>query len=303
MAVGWWHDVSEQIYVQIPAYRDRELLPTVRDLMRTAREPARLRVAIAWQYGSEETHLEDALRQWRNVELQKIPAAESEGCNWARRRLQQGWNGEAYTLLLDSHHRFAPAWDETSIQLLNDRKHAGSAKPILTAYLPPYDPQDDPRGRSTNMLKIHPLQRHEGLLFRLTGHAVEGWKSLKSPIPAHFTSLHFLFADGSFNEAIPFDSSIYFFADEVATALRAYTHGYDLFHPHCALGWHLYDRATRVPHWADHASWRAQNQNSVERLRALYRGAVQDKYGVGRVRSIADYEAYIGVPLATPVWS
>jgi hypothetical protein len=126
---------------------------------------------------------------------------------------------------------------------------------------------------------------------------------LKSPISAHFTSLHFLFTEGSFNEAIPFDSSIYFFADEVAVALRAYTSGYDLFHPHCTLGWHLYERATRVPHWTDHTNWCAQNRESIQSLRALYRGALQGKYGVGRVRSIADYEAYIGAPLSTTTWS
>ena len=68
-------------------------------------------------------------------------------------------------------------------------------------------------------------------------------------VPARFVSLHFLFTEGSFNQEIPFDPAIYFFADEIAIALRAYTLGYDLFHPHRILGWHLYDRTTRATHW------------------------------------------------------
>ena len=295
--------VTGGIYVQIPAYRDRELLPTVCDLMQTAHHPERLRVAIAWQHNDDELHLEPALRQWPNVEVKKIPAAESKGCNWARQLLQRGWDGEAYTLLLDSHHRFAPGWDETSIELLKQRKDAGSAKPIITAYLPPYDPEKDPQGRTICMFKIHPLERHDGLLFRLTGHALADWRNLKSPIPAHFTSLHYLFAEGSFNEAVPVDPSIYFFADEIAIALRAYTSGYDLFHPHCILGWHLYRRTTRIPHWEDHANWSARNRESIKRLRALYCGTLHGEFGIGRARSIADFETYVGVPLVAGTWS
>ena len=50
-------------------------------------------------------------------------------------------------------------------------------------------------------------------------------------------------------EELAIDPSIYFFVDEIAISLRAYTLGYDLFHPHRILGWHLYNRSTRVTHW------------------------------------------------------
>ena len=53
---------TRRVYVQIPAYRDRELLRTVQDLTNTAMNADRLRVAIAWQYGQDEAHLEGELR-------------------------------------------------------------------------------------------------------------------------------------------------------------------------------------------------------------------------------------------------
>lgn len=291
------NDSTNDIFVQIPAYRDSELLATIRNLMCTAQRPERLRVAIAWQYGREEEVLEDEIRRWPNVELLKIPATQSQGCNWARSLLQQRWGGEPYTLFLDSHHRFADGWDEQVIEIYEERRHAGVAKPIVTAYLPPYRPRDDPQGRTECVFAIDVQERHQGMLFRLTGHPIHEWKSLSSPVPARFASLHFLFTRGAFNREIPFDPAIYFFADEVAIALRAYTSGYDLFHPHRILGWHLYDRSTRITHWSDHDVWQGRQQASCRRLRELYRARVPSPYGVGALRSVTDYEAFAGTPL------
>jgi hypothetical protein len=290
--------VKDRIYVQIPAYRDRELLPTLRDLFRQAHSPQNLRVAVAWQYDPSEAALERALRAAGPIELDAIPAAESQGCNWARRRLQRRWDGEKYTLFLDSHHRFAPAWDRQLVRLHEERRDAGFGRPILTSYLPPYRPDTDPAGRETSILRIRVQERREGLAFRLLGHPVRDAHRLTAPLPAHFVSLHCLFADGTFNEDVPFDPSIYFFADEIAIALRAYTRGYDLFHPHRVLGWHLYDRATRRTHWDDHADAEGRDSESLRTLRLLYSGRLVGESGLGAVRSLADYERYVGLRLA-----
>jgi hypothetical protein len=289
--------MKDRVFVQIPAYRDSELLATLEDLMRTAERPQRLRVAVAWQYGEGEVGHEVALRRWDNVELKKIPAARSQGCNWARSLLQQDWDGEEYTLFLDSHHRFAPGWDEQVVRLYQECKARGVPKPILTGYLPPYDPANDPAGRTHSIFKMHVLGRHQGMLFRLTGHEISRWKALVEPVPAQFASLHFLFAAGTFNREVPFDPSVYFFADEVAIALRAFTSGYDLFHPHRVLGWHLYDRLTRTTHWADHPGWRRQNEASCRRLRELFSGTLGGRYGLGEARRLVDYEAFVGMKL------
>ena len=81
---GFSRTSKDRIYVQIPAYRDSELLVTVRDMIRTAKHPNRLRIAIAWQYGEDEKHIEHKLCEYGNIDLIKIPAQESRGCNWAR---------------------------------------------------------------------------------------------------------------------------------------------------------------------------------------------------------------------------
>lgn len=289
--------MRERIFVQIPAYRDRELVATVDDLMRTAADPTRLRVAIAWQFADDERHLARQLTRWPNVEVLPIPARDSRGCNWARSLLQVRWDGEPYTLLLDSHHRFMRDWDAKAIELHRQLRRRGIARPVLTAYLPPYDPDNDPRGRQACMFKIALAERCDGIAFRLTGHPVADWRKLAEPVAADFVSLHFLFAEGAFNREIEFDPTVYFFADEVAIALRAFTHGYELFHPHVPLGWHLYDRATRVTHWSDHSGWEQQNRDSLQRLRQLFAGQLTGRYGIGRARSIAEYESRAGLRL------
>jgi hypothetical protein len=288
--------VAAQTFVAIPAYRDRELAPTLLDLFAKAQAPGRLRVVVAWQHGPRD-RLAKAVSRLRNLELIAIPAEESRGPNWARRLLQRRYDHEPFTLLLDSHHRFVNAWD-TKLLRMFDGVRQSVPKPILTAYLPPYDPVRDPRGRTRKVMKIYPLKRSDGLLTHLTGRPVALWRTLKRPFRADFASLHFLFAEGRFHHDIPFDPSIYFFGDEVFTGLRAFTHGYDLYHPHTLLGWHLYDRATRTTHWNDHAEWRRAEARSYATMRRLASGARSRL--LSSERSVRAYEAHIGLKLCEP---
>ncbi|MDH5726677.1 MAG: UDP-N-acetylglucosamine-transferase, partial [Nitrospira sp.] len=59
---------GRRVYVQVPAYRDSELLVTIQSLIETASHPDQLRIAIAWQYGPDESHVEEQLRRYDRVE-------------------------------------------------------------------------------------------------------------------------------------------------------------------------------------------------------------------------------------------
>ena len=282
----------DEVYVQIPAYRDRELERTLVDLFAKAARPERLRVGVVWQRAADET-LSARVRALPGLEVIEVPYERSGGCNWARHLLQGRWRGERYTLLIDSHHRFVRGWDEMAIGMLQRLRAGGAAKPILTAYLPPYQPAREPGARGKRPYKIYALGRDEGLLTRLTSYPIQVWKALRAPVEADFASLHFLLADGGFNEEVRMDPEIYFFGDEILTGLRAFTAGYDLFHPHAVLGWHCYDRTNRVAHWDDHRRWHVQQRHSLARLRAVYRGGHRGAYGLGSRRTVADYEERI----------
>jgi hypothetical protein len=282
----------DAIYVQIPAYRDRELGKTLLDLYAKAANPRRLRTAVLWQRGPDE-RLDRRIAALPNLELIEVPHQQSRGCNWARNQLQQGWRGEPFTLLLDSHQRFVANWDDMVIAMYRGLRRRGVAKPMITGYLPAYDPEREPGARLKRPYKIYPMARDAGILTRLTSYPIPFWTSLRGPIPANFLSLHFAFVGGWFNEEVVFDPEVYFFGDEVLASARAFTSGYDMFHPHRILGWHCFNRRSRVPHWDDHAGWGDLQTRSMVRIRKVLTRSYRGRFGLGRERSLADYESHI----------
>lgn len=287
---------DHQIFVQIPAYRDPDLSATLRDLFSKAYEPQSLRVAVLWQRASGDS-IERELLEQPNLEIIGVPFEESKGCGWARNKLQQLWRGEPYTLILDSHHRFTSNWDKRLLDFYRGLIRDGVKKPILTAYMSPFSLQDDPLHRKGEPLKICPYERQNGLLLRLIGRRIKNWERLSAPVSGNFVSLHFLFASGEFNKEIEFDPNCYFRGDEVATSLRAFTHGYDIFHPHELIGWHCYQRDYRATHWQDHQDWSAQDLISIRNLKVLLSGRYLNRYGIGRQRTLRQFEDRLAVKL------
>ena len=116
-----------------------------------------------------------------------------------------------------------------------------------------------------------------------------------------FIAMGFLFTDGSFNEEIPIDPNIYFFGDDITTAMRAYCHGYDFFHPHKVVAWHLYDRQTRTTHWSDHPNWGDLNKKSYKRVKAILSGEDFKDYPRGNIRSYKSFIKLVGQELISHV--
>ena len=124
------------IFVSIAAYRDPELVPTLRDCLRQARYPDDLHFGICWQHADDESMpSEFADRRMRVID---VAWQDSHGACWARSEIMNLWDGEDFFLQLDSHHRFVPGWDAL---LLSLAEGSGAAKPLLTTYGAPFDPR------------------------------------------------------------------------------------------------------------------------------------------------------------------
>jgi hypothetical protein len=98
---------------------------------------------------------------------------------------------------------------------------------------------------------------------------------------------------------------MYFHGEEPSIAVRAYTWGYDLFHPHKIIGWHEYTREGKRKHWDDSSNWTETDRISHLRYRTLHemdghqctpcvKKAIGEYY-FGPHRSLKDYELYAGV--------
>jgi hypothetical protein len=290
--------VDGRIFVQVPEYRDSELDATLHDLAEKADRPDRLRVVVLSQRDAADPPVRVPPNLRGALEVIVVPAELSRGPNWARRCLQERYAGEEYSLVIDSHLQFVAGWETLAVAMLEELSET-SAKPILTAYLPSYAPGQLP-DLKRSPYKIYPLARDHGVLTKLTSFPIRRWEKMQFPVVAEYMSLHFALAPGAIVAEVPHDPELYFFGDEVAYGARAFTHGWDLFHPHRVLGWHAYDRTSRTPHWDDHPEWKVQHEHTLDRLRRLYGGDPALGELVGTARSLADYERHIMAPLVQP---
>jgi len=292
------------IFVQIAAYRDPELVPTVLDCIAKAKYPDSLHICIGWQHSPDENI--DEIKNLPQVKIIDVLHTQTKGACWIRSKIQQRYDDETYTLQLDSHHRFLQDWDVELIDMMN---LTGSKKPIITSYAGMYRPSDN------QLLNIEPYKMVASnftpggtILFR--PHSIEGWENLTSPIPARFVSGHFFFTIGEHCEEYKYDPNIYFAGDEISLSIRSYTLGYDLFHPHKTIIWHEYTREGRTKHWTDfdgnnaekgivEKPWWEMDNDSKRRLRHMLQeednGIDLGIYGLGNVRSHHDYERYAGI--------
>ncbi|MEY4571772.1 MAG: hypothetical protein RLZ10_983 [Bacteroidota bacterium] len=292
-----------KIFIQIASFSDPELIPTIKDCINNAKHPENLVFSICRQYHPDYTF--DDLSEYekdKRFKVINVLYSETLGACWARHQLQKQYSGEEYTLQIDSHMRFVKDWDEISINMIKDLQLKGYKKPLLTGYVSSYDPDNDPNGRiNVPWRMVFDRFIPEGAVFFLP-ESIPNHTELKEPIPSRFYSAHFCFTIGSFVKEVPHDENYYFHGEEISIAARAYTHGYDLFHPHIIICWHEYTRKNRKKVWDYDNDWYIKNDNSHLRNRKLFSmdGEVYNSeefgiYGFGNERTLRDYEKYSGI--------
>jgi len=288
------------IFIQIASYRDAQLLPTIKDCLQNAEHPERLVFAICWQHDEDDNSLKE-FKDDKRFKIVDVPYAQSKGACWARHQIQQLYTSETYTLQIDSHMRFAPNWDTTLIDMLKQLQQMGHKKPLLTGYVSSYNPENDPAERVQVPWRMA-FDRFipEGAVFFLP-ETIPDWESLKAPVAARFYSAHFCFTLGEFSKDVQHNPEYYFHGEEISIGVRAYTHGYDLFHPHKVVIWHEYTRKGRTKQWDDDKDWGNKNTHSHATNRKLFGmdGEVQQghdgPYGFGSQRTLEDFERYAGI--------
>lgn len=295
------------IFIQIASYRDPQLLPTLQDCLDKAKYPKNLRFGIAWQHHPEDSwdQLDDYISDQR-FKILDIDYRDSQGVCWARNLIQTLYANETYTLQLDSHHRFAQNWDETLIEMVQSLQSEGHQKPLITAYIPSFNPDNDPIERVNEPWKMT-FDRYipEGAVFFLPAPFDPLIDDISKPLLGRFYSAHFAFTLGQFCKEVRHDPNYYFHGEEISIAARAFTHGYDIFYPNKVICWHEYTRRGRSKQWDDINDWGVRNNNCHLRNRKLFGmdNHIKDIdfgiYDFGTVRSLRDYEKYSGMQFST----
>lgn len=284
---------SPTIFVSIASYRDPLLVSTVEDCIARATRPDALRFGICWQRDPTEPAL--PFLGDKRFRILDYDWRECQGISWARAECMSVFDGEDFYLQLDSHHRFVQGWDE---KLLRYMDLSGSPKPLLTAQGAIWDPSgSETWSRAPTRLAFGRWSGHIAL-FRLDWIPIAEQRSDRL-IRARSISGHFTFSIGDFVRDVPCDPEVYFYGgNEITVAVRAFTSGYDLFHPPETILAHAYAAARddRKTHWEDHgsATWNRSNQ-SFRQIGEFLTDPQTGIYGCGTVRTAAEYEAYAGL--------
>ena len=288
------------IFVSIASYTDPDLPRTLRDCLDNARWPADLRFGICWQADMLQPVGLEEFRSDRRFRFASYTVQESEGGTWARSVAQRFWQGEQFTLQIDSHMKFEPRWDQRLIEMM---ERLPSSKPLITVNSPVF--WEDEQGR---------IQRDvsRGVPSSRVNHWSEPdwapWVDYGPPVrdfPARnrFITGNFVFTLGEWNEEVPQDPDHYYWGEELNLTVRSFTSGYDLFLPNEIVAWHRLHRAGPPRrHW-EHGEETVNSKNklAIERLHLLLAGKIdsqRSKYGLGCERTLREFESYSGIDFA-----
>lgn len=321
---------AQSIFVQIPSYRDPQLVPTLVDMIENATEPCSLRIVVCWQHSAEEdiqtftTHGFDLIqtineggnsihilrRCGATAELIDVHYTRSKGCGWARNLAQQRYRDEPYNLQIDSHHRFSTGWDIKMKNLLEVLR-LSATKPLITGHPPDFDPHTYPLGRQEYTSAIVFRSFSPVGLVKFKSVRINSKNQEEIAFKAKFIAGGFIFSDGKFIQEVLSDPGQFFSTEEIVISARAYTHGYEFFHPYTPLLWHQYDNDARKV-WDDHteslvasghidACASVRSDEALRKALSLFGLSPEDstaelgEYGLGSERTLLQYERYAGI--------
>lgn len=287
--------INQEIFVQIASYRDNELVPTIKDCLNKSQNIDNIKFGICVQHGEELSLCDkDFLSSLQNSKVLFVNYKDSLGACWARHRTNNLYNNEFFTLQIDSHMRFIKNWDS---ELINMWKNLNDNKAILTSYPAEYYPDKEETDwkKEPHIIHTHSIKNGQTQQRPKTP---KGWKTRTVPYKALHIAAGFIFAPGSFVIDVPYDPELYFIGEETSLSIRSFTSGYNLYHPHKIILWHYYTRKDSYKHWSDHNDWGKLSNKANDRLNCLLgRNKKYDlgKYGLGKIRSLEDYQNYSGI--------
>lgn len=315
----WPHLADATIFVAISSFRDRELTLTLQDLFDKSFNRTRIFVGVVEQnHPTQEGHTayaKNAIVDSDHIRIISMHFNQASGPTTARHLCETLYRGEEYHLMVDSHMRFEPGWDVELIQML--WKCRRPRRTVITCYPEGYQRQEEkdpvtnkPTG---NITYKHLMRRgHRDVRFKFFNDVgVTEFESVTTskepparPTKTAFYGACFAFCHSDGLKLVPYSpkTPFLFFGEEQLMAVRYFTHGFDLMNATHSVLFHLWVRKYRKTMWekdvkngynGDNVK---QRDNSIQWVNDICTGkVVDDKYGLGQVRSFQDYWRYAGL--------
>ena len=297
----------QTIFISIASYCDSLLSFTIKEALSKATFPERLRFGVVEQQIVEdrlhiEEHLVDVIR------YVGISPKESRGACWARAIAMSLYDDEDFFFQIDSHMLFDKGWD---VRFINDiyKVLEISSKPIISSYPSGFEMQGNTPVRTP--LTVGVLAHTVPAAFAFEkDHLVLCHQAAITDTKEILNGFHLgagcLFTLGLFVYEIPYDPFFYFAGEEQALALRAYTHGWDIFHAPDMPIYHLYDLGNenfyRKKHWAEEEDkkrktrwWDLDRKAKARFQKLIDRDKQMGAFGLGDERSVQDFANFCGI--------
>ena len=294
----------DTIFISIASFCDPMLGHTIRDAAAKANSPSRLRFGVVDQT-PERLRMGQTL--WGLTRYVQVPPQDSLGACWARSVGMSLYAGEDWFFQIDSHMLFEDGWDDIFISLAS-RCGQNNSKFMVSSYPNAFEIVDNRPVPKPATQKVLGHVVSEDSKFA-DDSAILMFKAIPVDTDEPITAMHVgagcIFAPGRIVKDLPYDPHFYFWGEEQALALRAFTHGWDMLHVSNMPIYHLYDTdpntCYRPKHWAEaidqtrSVRWWDRDKKSKQRLTDLVTGHDLGVFGLGRNRSIQDYADFCGV--------
>lgn len=230
------------IYTVIPAFMDRELVPTVKDLLECADNPDNLDIYVINQTSKREEHGVDLseIEYLPQVTLINIDYEKSKGVMFALGLVQNCIEPKhKYFFQCDSHMRFDHGWDTMLIRQLEEKTNY---KSILSNYPGQYYLDSDRREEGPQYNYIHDVRENGSCYNGAHNARAEAYDEIRWSSIAAGT----LFTRAEFIRDIPWDPYMQFTFQEQDLAIRAFTHGWDIYGAYPLGTYHLYSHDNKI---------------------------------------------------------
>jgi len=290
------------IFVQIPAYHDYELPRTIRDAINKSSGNHTINFGVHLTYYKNNDIDMSGLN---NVKIDYSVAPNNLGQGMSRHIANEFYDGEDYYLQIDSHTRFEQDWDEWFIDSYKFYKDLG-LNPVLSCYPGAYEYVDNELVILNEKSQVFYTDFIQELSFP-EGDYIPHQRAVANPNGNIFTrsiSGGSVFSEGAIALIKP-NIHMYFHAEEILTALRLYTHGYDLLLPKRQNLYHLYYDASKKEKNLRRQTGEdfpkevhALDSKSKFELSKIIKNKIIGPDALGSVRTLEEYEQFAGIDFA-----
>lgn len=278
----------DKIFISLAAYRDPDLINTVRSFYNNAKYPERLFFSLVSHEG-DETNFDFSFVPHNQINYNKIDYRLADGA-CSGRHLANSLLSDKYKYFLhtDSHSRAKQNWDEMLINEHNKCSVRWGKDYIFSKYPHGFKFFWDENGNGTDEInfkneslhKVVPVWDETEWIYLLR------WQDLENKEygdKVYGFAANFAFGPTKCLMKAPYDPYLYFLGEEISLGIRLYMQGVTIVAPVINAIWTNYDRDNGRRggfHWTDNSVWGLRDKAARIRLSKLFKGEDLGVYGL-----------------------